>query len=155
MRRISVSGVASTSRCQRQSRPPNCAWPSLRPIAGNAVARRVSVTTFAATHPDRGFTVVSDARRKELYWATYDARGHLIDGPNVTFPENVPTGLIVGPAADLYDLAGERVVVPLDPGALVVDPDRLADLGTEPLYLRRPDAQVSTSVKTVLTGRSS
>ncbi|MGV8848843.1 MAG: tRNA (adenosine(37)-N6)-threonylcarbamoyltransferase complex dimerization subunit type 1 TsaB [Propionibacteriaceae bacterium] len=109
--------------------------------------------TFAATHPDRGFTVVSDARRKELYWATYDARGHRLDGPNVTFPGEVPTGLVVGPAADLYDLPGERIVIPLDPGALVVDPEKLADLGTEPLYLRRPDAQVSTSVKTVLSGR--
>jgi tRNA threonylcarbamoyl adenosine modification protein YeaZ len=109
--------------------------------------------TFAATHPDRGFTVVSDARRKELYWATYTAHGRRLEGPNVTLPGEVPTGLVVGPAADLYDLAGERVVVPLDPGALVVDPERLADLGTEPLYLRRPDAQVSTSVKTVLSGR--
>jgi tRNA threonylcarbamoyl adenosine modification protein YeaZ len=109
--------------------------------------------TFAATHPDRGFTVVSDARRKELYWATYDAVGHRVDGPNVTLPSEVPTGLVVGPAADLYELAGERVVVALDPGALVVDPERLADLGTEPLYLRRPDAQPSPTVKTVLTGR--
>lgn len=110
---------------------------------------------FAATHPGRGFTVVSDARRKELYWATYDAAGNRLDAPQVTLPGEVPTGLVVGPAADLYELAGERIVVPLDPGALIVDPERLADLGTEPMYLRRPDAQVATSVKTVLTGRHS
>ena len=109
--------------------------------------------TFAATRPDRGFTVVIDARRKELYWATYSPQGRRLEGPNVTLPGDVPTGLVVGPAADLYGLAGERIVVPLDPGALVVDPGRLADLGTEPLYLRRPDAKVSTSVKSVLTGR--
>lgn len=109
---------------------------------------------FADTHPDRGFTVVSDARRKELYWATYDAAGHRTDGPNVTLPTEVPTGLVVGPAAELYELAGERVALSLDPGALVVDPERLADLGTEPLYLRRPDATPSPTVKTVLTGRS-
>jgi tRNA threonylcarbamoyl adenosine modification protein YeaZ len=111
--------------------------------------------TFAATHPSRGFTVISDARRKELYWATYEPSGKRLDGPNVTLPCDVPTGLIVGPAADLYELAGERVVVALDPGAIAVAPTRLADLGTEPLYLRRPDAQVSTSIKTVLTGRPS
>ena len=111
--------------------------------------------TFAAGRPGRGFTVVSDARRKELYWATYDAAGKRLDGPNVTLPGDVPTGLLVGPAAELYELAGARVVVPLDPGAIAVDPDRLPDLGTEPLYLRRPDAQVSTSVKTVLAGRPS
>ena len=105
----------------------------------------------SASRPSRGFTVVSDARRKELYWATYDASGKRVDGPNVTLPPDVPTGLVVGPAADLYDLAGERVVVALDPGAIAVSPERLADLGTEPLYLRRPDAQVSTSIKPVLT----
>lgn len=111
--------------------------------------------TYAATHPARGFTVVSDARRKELYWATYDQGGRRLDGPNVTLPGDVPTGLVVGPAADLYELAGERVVVALDPGAIAVAPERLPDLGTEPLYLRRPDAQVSTSIKTVLSGRPS
>ncbi|HET7724003.1 MAG TPA: tRNA (adenosine(37)-N6)-threonylcarbamoyltransferase complex dimerization subunit type 1 TsaB [Propionibacteriaceae bacterium] len=109
--------------------------------------------SVAATKPGRGFTVVSDARRKELYWATYDASGRRLDGPSVTLPADVPTGLVVGPGADLYDLAGERRVVALDPGAVAVAPERLPDLGTEPLYLRRPDAQVSTSVKTVLPGR--
>ena len=111
--------------------------------------------TYAATRPDRGFTVVINARRKELYWATYAASGKRLGEPQVTLPGDVPTGLIVGPAADLYELAGERVVVALDPGAIAVAPERLADIGTEPLYLRRPDAQVSTSVKTVLTERLS
>ncbi|MHB1009285.1 MAG: tRNA (adenosine(37)-N6)-threonylcarbamoyltransferase complex dimerization subunit type 1 TsaB [Propionibacteriaceae bacterium] len=109
--------------------------------------------SVAATKPGRGFTVVSDARRKELYWATYDAAGRRLDGPSVSLPGDVPTGLLVGPAADLYDLPGERVVVALDPGAVAVAPERLPDLGTEPLYLRRPDARVSTGVKTVLAGR--
>ena len=115
----------------------------------------VVALTFAATRPSRGFTVVSDARRKELYWATYEPGGKRIDGPHVTLPGDVPTGLVVGPAADLYELEGERVVVELDPGAIAVAPKQLSDLGTEPLYLRRPDAQVSTSIKTVLTGRPS
>jgi tRNA threonylcarbamoyl adenosine modification protein YeaZ len=113
----------------------------------------VVALSVAATKPGRGFTVVSDARRKELYWATYDLAGHRVGGPNVTHPEDVPTGLVVGPAADLYDLAGERHLVALDPGVVAASPERLPDLGTEPLYLRRPDAQVATSVKTVLTGR--
>ena len=109
--------------------------------------------SYAATRPDRGFTVVSDARRKELYWATYAASGKRLGEPQVTLPGDVPAGLIVGPAAELYELEGERIVVALDPGAIVVAPERLADIGTEPMYLRRPDAQVSTSVKTVLTRR--
>jgi len=111
--------------------------------------------TYAATRPDRGFTVVSDARRKELYWATYSATGKRLGEPQVALPGDVPTGLVVGPAAELYELAGERVFVALDPGAIAIAPDRLPDIGTEPLYLRRPDAQVSTSVKTVLTARFS
>lgn len=109
--------------------------------------------TFAATKPERAFTVVSDARRKELYWAKYTASGIRLNGPQVTLPGDVPEGLVVGPAAELYEVGGERKVVALDPGAIAVDPFRLEDLGTEPLYLRRPDAQVSTSVKTVLTAR--
>ena len=115
----------------------------------------VVALTFAAARPSRGFTVVSDARRKELYWATYEPSGQRLDGPHVTLPGDVPAGLIVGPAADLYELEGVRVVVELDPGAIAVAPTQLSDLGTEPLYLRRPDAQVSTSIKTVLTGRPS
>jgi tRNA threonylcarbamoyl adenosine modification protein YeaZ len=124
------------------------------PVRGVCSLDIVAIT-YAATHPDRGFTVVSDARRKELYWATYSAAGKRLGAPQVTLPGDVPTGLVVGPAADKYELAGERVVVALDPGAIAVAPDRLDDLGTEPLYLRRPDAQVSTSVKTVLSGRPS
>jgi tRNA threonylcarbamoyl adenosine modification protein YeaZ len=124
------------------------------PVRGVCSLDIVAIT-YAATHPDRGFTVVSDARRKELYWATYTAAGKRVGPPQVTLPGEVPTGLVVGPAADLYELAGERVVVPLDPGAIAVAPERLDDLGTEPLYLRRPDAQVSTSIKTVLTARPS
>ena len=74
-------------------------------------------------------------------------------GPRTTPPASESTGLVVGPAAEKYELAGERIVVALDPGVIAAAPERLADLGTEPLYLRRPDAQVSTTIKTVLTGR--
>lgn len=108
--------------------------------------------TAAATGPGRPFTVVSDARRKELYWATYDEGGRRLDGPHVTLPGEVTGELVVGPAAALYEVGTERLVVPLDPGAIAVDPELLDDLGTEPLYLRRPDAQVPTASKPVLTG---
>ncbi len=49
--------------------------------------------TFAATHPDRGFTVVSDARRKELYWATYDRRRSTASTARTSrCPERCPPG---------------------------------------------------------------
>lgn len=90
-------------------------------------------------------TAVSDARRKELYWATY-ASGVRLDGPAVAYPGDVPVnGVVVGPGAALYPqaLPGGRVV-DVDPAWLArVVAARLAagetDLPTEPLYLRRPD----------------
>ena len=34
-------------------------------------------------------TVVTDARRKEVYWAAYDADGQRVDGPAVVRPEEL------------------------------------------------------------------
>lgn len=90
-------------------------------------------------------TVVADARRREVYWATY-ADGERVDGPGVDAPGDVPVrGDAVGRGALLY--AAQF------PGAVHGDPDpawlarvvarRLAggedDFPTSPLYLRRPD----------------
>ncbi|MGZ6793576.1 MAG: tRNA (adenosine(37)-N6)-threonylcarbamoyltransferase complex dimerization subunit type 1 TsaB, partial [Mycobacteriales bacterium] len=53
--------------------------------------------------------VVTDARRKEVYWAVYDGTGARVDGPHVSAPSEVPTaGLrVVGDGARLYGLATE------------------------------------------------
>jgi tRNA threonylcarbamoyladenosine biosynthesis protein TsaB len=89
-------------------------------------------------------TVIADARRREVYWATY-VGGVRVDGPQVSPPADVPvSGPVVGRGALLYPDAF--------PGALEGDPDpallaAVADaasaagkaLPTEPLYLRRPD----------------
>ena len=64
----------------------------------------VGVCSLAAVAKDFGgaCTVVTNARRKELYWAQYDAEGIRLAGPNVTKPDQVPSDLpIVGPAANL------------------------------------------------------
>jgi tRNA threonylcarbamoyl adenosine modification protein YeaZ len=68
------------------------------------------------------YTVAIDARRKEIYWATYKS-GKRVQGPAVNFPADV-AGYII----DLY------------PDVL-----RLVQLSqsqnvSEPFYLRRPDA---------------
>jgi len=94
--------------------------------------------------------VVTDARRREVYWAAYDADGRRTDGPHVEAPAalvdrlpDVPaaagshaevTGLpVVGPAAPtpvgLVAVAAAAIRAGVVPGPL------------EPLYLRRPDAQ--------------
>ncbi len=89
-------------------------------------------------------TVVADARRKEVYWASY-VNGERVAGPAVSAPSAVPQGGAVhGRGALLYPECF--------PGAVDADPDpavlvavaRAAreageDLPTQPLYLRRPD----------------
>ena len=75
------------------------------------------------------YTVAIDARRKEIYWATYKS-GSRVEGPAVNFPADVD-GYII----DRYP-----------------DITRMVELSTqtnytEPFYLRRPDA-VATADRT-------
>ncbi len=103
-----------------------------------------------------GFVVATDARRKEVYWAQYDSAGTRLLGPRVGPPEDVPGLPTVGPAADLYPGRLHAVMGPrtLDPGVLAAIGWDLPDAGTEPLYLRRPDAAEPTRRKPVLLTRT-
>lgn len=111
--------------------------------------------------------VATDARRKEVYWARYRARGIddvvRVAGPEVQRPAELASLLTDRPAmagrgADLYPddlpLTSGAPTVP-DPAVLVriararldlvragalTDAD--AELAVEPLYLRRPDVQM-------------
>lgn len=100
-----------------------------------------------------GFVVCTDARRHELYWARYDARGGRADGPHVTSPEELPEGLPVGGpgcrARGLEPAAGSPEH--LDAGVLAAAWRTMPDVGLEPLYLRDPDATVPTTRKATLT----
>ncbi len=108
----------------------------------------------AATGPSGPYLVATDARRKELYWAAYDARGARTGGPEVTRPTELPHLPVVGPGAELYpDAVQGGVPYALDAGVLAAHAERLPDAGTEPLYLRRPDAEVPTTVKSALPRR--
>jgi tRNA threonylcarbamoyl adenosine modification protein YeaZ len=110
----------------------------------------------AEGRPDaNGFVVATDARRKEVYWARYDSSGTRLDGPKVGPPEEVPALPTVGPAADLYPDRLQAVSGPrrLDPGVMAAVGATLPDAGTEPLYLRRPDAAEPARPKSVLTNR--
>ncbi|MFJ4009591.1 tRNA (adenosine(37)-N6)-threonylcarbamoyltransferase complex dimerization subunit type 1 TsaB [Streptomyces sp. NPDC090026] len=109
---------------------------------------------------DEPFTVATDARRKEVYWARYaDSRTRVteaaVDRPaeiaeQVAGVPAVGAGALLYPgtfpdarapehasAAALASLAAERLVT----GAGFLDP--------QPLYLRRPDAQVPRNYKVV------
>lgn len=101
-----------------------------------------------------GFVATIDARRKELYWARYTPKGQRIGEPTVGAPHEIPALPVVGPGAAVYpEVLGERKVSlaqRLDPGAFAVHGPQLPHAGAEPLYLRRPDATVSTRRKSTL-----
>lgn len=132
---------------------------------------RVGIVTAAALADARGLpvvgvcsldavgsgarTVVTDARRKEVYWAAYDAAGARLDGPGVVRPEELGRP---GPFAGDPAFA-ERLGAPVDRAEVttagllraaspqLVDPSSAAPL--VPLYLRRPDAVPPTAIKAV------
>lgn len=108
---------------------------------------------------DSAFLVLTDARRREVYWAAYDATGARTDGPHVQRPADLETDVKVaaGDGAVLYaDTLAVRPIEPRFPSpAGLVKAARAALLAKEtpgpltPLYLRRPDAAEPTAPKRV------
>lgn len=90
---------------------------------------------------------VTDARRREVYWARYDESGARVDGPHVSRPADVPVegAVVVGDGALAYpDVFGEVAAQPRYPSAARIA--ELVDVSAPvvplvPLYLRRPDAE--------------
>lgn len=123
---------------------------TLAEVLGVPVAGACSLDAVAAAWVHDGapaeFLVVSDARRKEVYWARYDHAGRRVAGPEVSAPDVLPALPLAGPGAHLAGEASGPVA--LDAGWLAVGP--LPDAGLEPLYLRRPDATVPTRAKSAL-----
>ena len=115
------------------------------------------------TSPDR-FAVVTDARRREVYWTAHEPTGARIEGPAVARPAD-----IVGNLADLgiRTLAGQAATLDADVLALpAIDPAYPSPRGLvaaaaealrakatpaplTPLYLRRPDAMEAVPRKQV------
>jgi tRNA threonylcarbamoyl adenosine modification protein YeaZ len=108
--------------------------------------------------------VATDARRREVYWAAYDADGGRVEGPHVDKPadlaEKLPSLDVASAAgqgaemyADVLDLPIALAPFPSPKGLVAVaavavlagaEPDPMT-----PLYLRRPDAVVPTGRKRV------
>jgi tRNA threonylcarbamoyladenosine biosynthesis protein TsaB len=138
---------------------------SLDALAWDVLAARGAVAGNQAGHdagaaaplPANGeFVVATDARRKEVYWARYDAQGRLLEGP------------VVGPASEIHGVpvhgAGAGIYAEvLAANGCTIDPDMAQcqptarSLGlmaahkiqqglqlpdTTPLYLRESDAKV-------------
>jgi tRNA threonylcarbamoyl adenosine modification protein YeaZ len=112
--------------------------------------------------------VATDARRREVYWAAYDAAGQRVHGPDVIKPAALRSALdagevtaprAVGSGAALYaDQLGLPAAEPLYPtvaGLAALAARRVVDRAPSepltPLYLRRPDAVEPTGRKSVLS----
>ena len=100
---------------------------------------------------DGPLLVVTDARRREVYWAAYDATGVRTTGPHVTAPgvlvDRLPELGVTVAAGASAGVVGLPVVAPTAPrpaGLVACARDalwtRVAPGPLEPLYLRRPDA---------------
>lgn len=94
---------------------------------------------------DEPFMVATDARRKEVYWACYDAPTSRVSEPAVNAPADVAyAGPVAGIGPVLYPGSFPYALPPELPSA--ADLARLVLAGsvrllpTEPLYLRRPHA---------------
>ena len=114
-----------------------------------------SLDAIAVVAADRTALVVTDARRREVYWARY-RDGQRTAGPDVAPPATLadaladqPVDAVVGPPAFTEPIAAGRAE---EIGATHPTPAALASVAfdaisagvapppLEPLYLRRPDA---------------
>ncbi|MCA4132447.1 tRNA (adenosine(37)-N6)-threonylcarbamoyltransferase complex dimerization subunit type 1 TsaB [Arthrobacter sp. M4] len=117
----------------------------------DAIALEVAESTSAAPE----FLVVTDARRKEVYWARYTLTDgqlpRLADGPHVGFATELPDLPAFGAGAGLYSsvLRADEDFSTRQPDAVSLGQLALARLSageslldSTPLYLRESDAQV-------------
>lgn len=96
--------------------------------------------------------VVTNARRKELYWAKY---GLIRESqPQVNLPTEIPPSDLpfVGPGVELYPEIVSGTNLPLRAGALaeIFASGQAQLVPLEPMYLRKPDAQEPGIRKPVL-----
>lgn len=129
-------------------------WALDIPVSGVCTLDVIAAEVVAAGAPSDGFAVATDARRREVYWASYDAAGRRQVGPVVARPSELPTAIAVaGGGAVLYGDHFRRAIGPDRPGAGWLARIRVHGpvevTAPEPLYLRRPDAAVPAAPKPV------
>lgn len=126
------------------------------PVRGVCSLDVIAARWAADGAPDE-FVIASDARRRELYWARYRA-GRRVGAPRVSAPTELPELPTAGPGVDVCaELLAGRCPAgaprTIDPGLLAARLGELPDAGLEPLYLRKPDAELPSARKSALGGR--
>ena len=128
------------------------------PVYGVCSLDVIAAATAAQATPGGQFLVATDARRKEVYWARYDAAGARLAGPLVGRAASIAGAAelpAAGNGAQLYPEAFGPVTGPAYPEARTLcglvagqlgeraglSSPPVALLSAEPLYLRRPDAR--------------
>ncbi|WP_340540555.1 tRNA (adenosine(37)-N6)-threonylcarbamoyltransferase complex dimerization subunit type 1 TsaB [Nocardioides sp. GXZ039] len=124
------------------------------PVTGVCSLDALALQAVEAGDVGEPFVVATDARRKEVYLAEYDAAGDRLGAPSVARPGTVATERpVVGEGAVLYPDAFPHRVGPVRPAAawlgLGMLRGRAERLPPEPLYLRRPDAEIPGAPKPV------
>jgi tRNA threonylcarbamoyl adenosine modification protein YeaZ len=114
------------------------------PVYGVCTLDVLAVEAVDSGIVDGPFHVATDARRKEVYFASYDADGTRLSGPEVLKPASVATSEpVVGRGAVLYPDSFPDARLPENPSAAVlarmVAEERAELYDPEPMYLRRPD----------------
>ncbi|MGP9816799.1 tRNA (adenosine(37)-N6)-threonylcarbamoyltransferase complex dimerization subunit type 1 TsaB [Arthrobacter sp. MYb229] len=131
------------------------------PVHGIMSLHALAERVLRSGENPKEFVVASDARRKELYWARYDAEGKLLDGPHVSAATELPVLPVYGVGAGLYKEQLESVGSQPRERSFdwVIDARHLAHRGmddlasgldlsdTAPQYLRESDAQVPAFMK--------
>jgi tRNA threonylcarbamoyl adenosine modification protein YeaZ len=148
---------------------------ALDAVALDAAVGSAAALDAAALHTAAGgvgaLLVVSDARRREVYWAAYDGAGHRVAGPAVDTPAALAERVtelgvrrVAGPAAAAHAELLGLAEYPAAGAALAPSPAGLVaaagdDLRTgadpaplRPYYLRRPDAVPPAARKRVSLG---
>lgn len=124
------------------------------PVYGVCSLDVLAIEAVATGAVSGDFVVATDARRKEVYLARYDADGMRLDGPLVDRPAVLATDdPVVGEGGGLYPDAFPNRVGPAAPSAgwlaRVVAEERAELRDPAPLYLRRPDAEAPSAPKRV------
>ena len=124
------------------------------PVYGVCSLDAVALEVVGTSATPGSFLVATDARRKEVYLASYDADGRRLEGPVVTRPAEVATDApVAGAGPALYPEHFPHPITPDRPSAGWMASGVIGELveliDPEPLYLRRPDAVAGAARKPV------